>query len=231
VISNFVKQVSTQENVLALNVHRHFDKIPRWFPSAKYIHLIRDPRDVARSSIGMGWAGNVYYGVDHWIDTERSWAKLKLNLLDDQYIEIYFEDLITDPKSVLKGICEFCGVPYADSMLNYHENSTYDKPDVSLIYQWKKKLTRNEVLQIESKVGEVLEILKYEPSNYGRFSISSLQKAYLNVQNKLYKLKFSIRRYGFSLVIRERFSRWFKLTNQKNTVRRKMNEIDRSVIK
>ena len=156
---------------------------------------------------------------------------MKLNLLDDQYIEIYFEDLITDPKSVLKGICEFCGVPYADSMLNYHENSTYDKPDVSLIYQWKKKLTRNEVLQIESKVGEVLEILKYEPSNYGRFSISSLQKAYLNVQNKLYKLKFSIRRYGFSLVIRERFSRWFKLTNQKNTVRRKMNEIDRSVIK
>ena len=231
VTSSFVEQVATRENVLALNVHRHFHKIHKWFPTAKYIHLIRDPRDVARSSIGMGWAGNVYYGVDHWIETERSWAKLKPKLSENQYIEIYFEDLIFDPQTILKKICEFCNVPYADSMLNYHENSTYEKPDVNLIYQWKRKLTKNEVQQVESKVSDVLVSLKYEPSNYGDFSNSLIQKAYLKFQNKLYKLKFSIKRYGLALVIRERISRWFNLNNQSIIVRRQMNEIDRSVIK
>lgn len=231
VTSNFVEQVSTQGNVLSLNVHRHFHKIHKWFPKAKYIHLIRDPRDVARSSIGMGWAGNVYYGVDHWIETERSWTKLKPKLSENQYIEIYFEDLITNPQTILEKICEFCGVPYSASMLNYHENSTYEKPDVSLIYQWKRKLTKNEVLQVESKVGEFLESLKYEPSNYGKFSHLLIQKAYLRVQNKLVKLQFAIKRYGLALVIRERISRWFNLTNQTIIVRREINKIDKSLIK
>ena len=61
-IDSFINQLNESEHLLALNVHRGFDRIHYLFPNAKYIHLIRDPRDVARSSIGMGWAGNVYYG-------------------------------------------------------------------------------------------------------------------------------------------------------------------------
>lgn len=231
VLKSFKDQLSEENKVLLINIHRHFDKIPKYFPEAKYIHLIRDPRDVARSSIGMGWAGNVYYGVDHWIETERSWSKLRPTLSDNQFIEIYFEDLITEPQVTLEKICEFTGVTYIDSMLNYHESSTYEKPDVSLIFQWKRKLSENEVKQVESKVGEAFDKLKYEKSQYANFKGSLLEKAYLKIQNKLYKLQFSIKRYGLFLVIRERLSRWLNLANQSKTVRTEMNKIDKSVIK
>lgn len=231
VLRSFKAQLSEENKVLLINIHRNFDKIPAYFPEAKYIHLIRDPRDVARSSIGMGWAGNVYYGVDHWIETERSWSNLKPTLSDNQFLEIYFEDLITDPQVTLKRICEFCGVAYTDSMMNYHESSTYEKPDVNLIFQWKRKLSENEVKQVESKIAETLEGLKYEKSQYENFNGSLLEKTFLKIQNKLYKLQFSIKRYGLFLVIRERLSRWLNLVNLSKTVRTEMNEIDKSVIK
>ena len=59
---------------LSLNIHRNAHIMAAVFPDAKVIHLVRDPRDVARSSVGMGWTGNSYFGVDHWIGTERDYA-------------------------------------------------------------------------------------------------------------------------------------------------------------
>lgn len=44
---------------MTLTVHRNAQKIVALFPAARFIHLLRDPRDVARSSIGMGWAGTL----------------------------------------------------------------------------------------------------------------------------------------------------------------------------
>ena len=46
----------------------------------RYIHLLRDPRDVALSTILMGLAGNTYLGVDLWVETEKSWDQLASKL-------------------------------------------------------------------------------------------------------------------------------------------------------
>ena len=56
-----------------LVLHRHADKALTLLPDAKVIHLMRDPRDVARSAIGMGWAGNVFHGSPAMVATE-AWA-------------------------------------------------------------------------------------------------------------------------------------------------------------
>ncbi|MEJ1487439.1 MAG: sulfotransferase [Candidatus Sedimenticola sp. (ex Thyasira tokunagai)] len=56
-IHSFVSQLESENDVLTMNVHRHFHRIPHLFPDARYIHLLRDPRDVARSCIGMEWDG------------------------------------------------------------------------------------------------------------------------------------------------------------------------------
>ena len=56
-----------------LVLHRHADKVLTLLPNAKVIHLLRDPRDVARSAIGMGWAGNVFHGASPSIATEDGW--------------------------------------------------------------------------------------------------------------------------------------------------------------
>lgn len=78
------KQEQARKPIIGATVHRHFDRLLYIFPDARFIHLIRDARDVARSCIGMGWAGNVYMGVERWIEAELLWAKLSQNLSSER---------------------------------------------------------------------------------------------------------------------------------------------------
>ena len=66
-------QAQEPGNIATVSVHRKAPAMASLFPNAKYIHLLRDPRDSARSAVGMGWDGNSYYGVRHWLDTEANW--------------------------------------------------------------------------------------------------------------------------------------------------------------
>ena len=50
------------EGQISLNVHRNADRAIRIFPQARFIHLLRDPRDVALSAIGMGWTAHSITG-------------------------------------------------------------------------------------------------------------------------------------------------------------------------
>jgi len=230
-IESFVEQLSVAESTLALNVHRGFDRIPFLFPNAKYIHLIRDPRDVARSSIGMGWAGNVFYGVDHWLQTEESWKVLQGKVLPEQFFAIRFEDLILNPDSVLKDLCSFIGVPYSEKMFDYADKSTYSKPDPSLVRQWETKLSIREIQHVELKAKGLMHDLGYDLSGHPLNSLSLIERIWLKVSNKLFKLQFSINRHGFGLYFKERFSRLFKLDSLNKQAKMAMNEVDRQHLK
>ncbi|MCX4188428.1 sulfotransferase family protein [Methylophaga sp. OBS4] len=230
-LSGFVRQLSQPDKVLTLNVHRHFHRIPPLFPDAKYIHLIRDPRDVARSSIGMGWAGNVFYGVDHWLESEHSWQKLKSQLSAVQFIEIRFEDLIAEPEATLRKLCEFVAVPYDDEMLNYAATSTYAAPDISLINQWQTKLSSQQIQQVEFKAAQLMKSLGYQTSGQTTVEPGLWKRLYLFMQNKLYKLQFEIKRYGFCLSLTGRLARWLMLNGLQKSARLKKNEIDKQVLK
>lgn len=230
-IDSFIAQLTQSNLSLALNIHRHFDLVLSMFPEAKFIHLIRDPRDVAKSSIGMGWAGNVYYGVDHWIETETSWRCLQEKVSPEQYLEVKFEELILSPQTVLQHVCDFIEVPYLESMLNYANNSTYSAPDPSLVYQWKKKLSQREVQYVESKAHELMNTLGYELSEYPLAAIGFIEKIRLMVVNKLFKLKFSINRYGLILVLKHRLSRFLKLDDINRRTVRKINDINKLYLK
>ena len=230
-IHSFISQLSQAGSVLALNIHRGFDRIPYLFPGAKFIHLIRDPRDVSRSSIGMGWDGNVYHGVGHWIETERSWYRLNKKILPEQYIEIKYEELILSPEFWLKKMCDFVGVSYSNEMLKYAEVSTYSKPDPSLVYQWKKKLSDREIQYIESRTHELIKQLDYELSGHEVISIGKLEKLWLNMTNKFFRLSFSCKRYGLYLYLIEFFSRRLNLHQIEKKARLKMNEINKLYLK
>jgi len=230
-IDSFIVQMNQENCVLALNIHRGFHSIPYVFPNAKFIHLIRDPRDVARSSIGMGWAGNVYYGIEHWLQTEQDWKQLQNKILPEQYLEIRFEDLILSPEAILKEVCSFIGVPYSDKMFDYADNSTYSRPDPSLVRQWKTKLTIREVQYVESRAKVLMEELAYDLSGYPLISVGLLERYWLKVSNKVFTIKFSIKRYGFILFFKEWFSRFFNVVKINKQSLRAMNEVDKQYLK
>lgn len=192
-----------------LNVHRNLEKIAVIFPDAKIIHLVRDPRDVARSSIGMGWAGTTYFGIDHWLETELEWDAFASRFDPHNVMELRFEDLILHPQAELERVCRFVGVPFSPEMLNYHTRSSYEAPDASAIQQWKKKQRPREIALVELKTRKLLLERKYELSGYPLDPPGALEEISLFWADKKYKWKFDCRRYGVVNVAMEKLTRWF----------------------
>ncbi len=183
---------------LSLNVHRHADRIKQALPEARFVHLLRDGRDVARSSIGMGWAGNSYFGVDHWITTEAGWDAAQID--SERVLSLRFEDLMADIDTHLRAVCDFMGVAFSDEMLTYHEETTYGPPDPNIAQQWKRRASAHEIALIEGRCGDLLEargyVLNGAPAQPG-----AIEAALLTIQNRTGRWRFNIRRFGLPLFI------------------------------
>jgi hypothetical protein len=91
---------------------------------ARFIHLIRDGRDVAlsRRRRGMGAGKPIADTAQRWrgrIERARSQAKR----LRGRYVELRFEDLVADPEPALRRICELIELEYDPAMLGYHRRA------------------------------------------------------------------------------------------------------------
>lgn len=191
-----------------LDIHRHVSLAATQFPDAKFIHLLRDPRDVARSSVGMGWSGHSYYGVDHWIGTEADWDIA--NLPPERALTVRFEDLIVDLNSGLREICEFLGLPFDDGMLDYHKHATYDPPDPSIAYKWKKKERSRDIALIEGRAADLMLDRGYELSG-DPATPGAIEKIGLSIQHRLNRWRFNLRRYGLKLFVGHHLAKLFRL--------------------
>jgi hypothetical protein len=78
-------------------VHRHYLQALETWPKARFIHIVRDGRDVCASWIKFGWLGNAYEAGIRWRDALAEWEAVKPAIAPSQRIELRFEDLITDP--------------------------------------------------------------------------------------------------------------------------------------
>ncbi len=182
---------------LCLSLHRAAPKIVALFPRAKIIHLIRDPRDVARSSIRMGWAGNSYFGVDHWIGTEQDWEAAGLD--EPEALTLAYESLMADLEGELTRICGFLGLEFDPAMLRYHENSTYyGPPDPGIAQKWKTKASPREIALIEARVGGLLAERGYVPAGPAA-TPGALELVLLMAGNRMKRWRHNIKRYGLGL--------------------------------
>ena len=194
---------------LTLNVHRHAGKIGEILPRACFIHLLRDPRDVARSSIGMGWSGNSYYGVAHWIRTEQEWDQAQI--ASDRVLPVRFETLMAEIEPQLMRICAFLGVPYDAKMLEYHYGTNFGPPDPKIAFGWKRKATPHEVALIEGRLGDMLEKRGYT-SNGAVHVPGSFETFTLFISNRWHRWRYNARRYGVALFMATHLTRLFGLT-------------------
>lgn len=158
----------------------HMRRIKQAIPDALFVHIIRDGRDVALSLSRMGWAtpppwerGNPLL-IAAW-----SWAwevKLGRHLgryLEADYLEVRFEDLISQREKTVATIAEFAGL---DSDLSGIEDQTPDSvhpPNTSFpeelkggtfnpIGRWREQFPANTLSVVEASVGDLLLELGYE---------------------------------------------------------------------
>lgn len=185
VVLNIIGQLrKSATSTIVLMVHRGLGEILEMFPDVRIVHMLRDPRDVARSSVGMGWAGTVYYGVSHWVNTENLWHAHCSKINPDYCQTLYFEELIRAPERELQSTVAFFGLTYTDAMLSYDEDSTYSAPDIKLIEQWRTKLSTKDVALVEGRIGSLLEKSGYAPGSTVPHKPNPVEAVTLGLQNK-----------------------------------------------
>ncbi len=98
-------------------------KIASMFPTAKFIHIVRDGRDVLLS-LQSTWFGREIGLEKHarWWSNYVDFVGLE-GLSCEHFLTIRFEDLIRFPKDTLKMICDFVELEYSDDLLLYHRSA------------------------------------------------------------------------------------------------------------
>lgn len=198
-VRDFMSQLYTKnpQRLVGASVHSRMDLLPILWPEAKYIKLFRDPRDVAKSCIGMGWVGNVYKGSKYWIEPERHWEILRDRVHSDQLLSVWYEELVSNPEAELARICEFLGCEFNPAMLELDSDTTYAKPDKRYAFQWKTKLNKRQIELVEYRCKEMMESRGYELSSNSANPPTLFEKITLTLQNRIYRVSFNIRAYGF----------------------------------
>jgi len=95
--------------------------IARIFPDSKFISVIRDPRDVDLSLDKVTWdKGNSFNHAIKW----NHYARLSTTYLENfgkNFIEIKYENLISEDEKTVNHICAFLDLNFDASMLNFFE--------------------------------------------------------------------------------------------------------------
>jgi hypothetical protein len=170
---------------------RYLDAIFSLFPDAQYINVIRDPRASVASMRKLGWySGGIVPGLELWERSVRAAEPWRNVLHRDQYLDVRYEDLVTDPVELLKQAASFLGLS-PDSipqMLSYHEHvdetavryhARLSQPvSVDSVRAWEALLDPAEVALIEHVTGRWLDEFGYERVASGRLPPAALLQDY-----------------------------------------------------
>jgi hypothetical protein len=103
------------------------DDLIKFFPASKIIHVRRDVRDVALSTIASGWPVLNHFGensfsnaVNRWIACERKITEIAKT--NPNIASFRFEDLVTRPRIELERAASFLDLPFDAAMLDYAQH-------------------------------------------------------------------------------------------------------------
>jgi hypothetical protein len=100
-------------------------RIGRTLPEARFVHLIRDGRDVAlsQSERALNQQPPPPEQAARWVKRIGKAREQAATLKGPRYVEARYEDLVREPETTLRRICAFVELPWDEAMLTYHERS------------------------------------------------------------------------------------------------------------
>jgi len=155
----------------------HMDQANQWFPEARFVHIVRDGRDVALSHRTMPYgASNTLDCAERWVHRVDSNLKMGRILGPERYHVVRFEDLVLESEATLEGLCDFIGIDYSDRMLEYgqmvEEKVPEDrrwlwpdlarKPVGTKVGTWRHNMSRPRRIVFEGVARDMLRQLGYE---------------------------------------------------------------------
>jgi hypothetical protein len=159
---------------------RYLAMLHELWPEAKFVHIIRDGRDVCLSALDWGkgvtsfstLAEDPFTTAGVWWEWYVRLGREGGRLLEPGlYHELHYESLVADPERESAKLCEFLGIPYDASMLRFHEGRTSSRPGLSTkaawlpvtggLRDWRTTMDADAVLRFEAAAGDLLEELGY----------------------------------------------------------------------
>ena len=233
-VNSFLRQKQIKsggKSILGATVHRHYGRLRYIWPNAKYIHIVRDGRDVAQSMVGMGWAGHPWVSCAMWLESEKEIEAFKTKISPENWVELRYETLMEDFDAEINRICQFMGTEFDPRMLEYIQHSTYDKPNPKLAYQWQRKMLKKDLSLVEGRIGDMLVARGYELSGHPPISPRRWEATKIRLQSRLHTNLHRIKCYGIYLYLIELIARRLGMKQFKTKCQHKINAIDETLIR
>ena len=177
------------------------------WPKARFVHLIRDGRDVCLSMMNWDRSHKTVGRLSTWsedpVSTTALWWEWHVRLgLEggrplgaELYYEIRYESLIESPKDECAALCDFLSLPYDDAMIRYHEGRTRAKRGLSAkrawlpptpgLRDWRSQMPAEDIERFEAVAGDLLDELGH-PRGAPCLSLEALEHA-PRIRNKCFR--------------------------------------------
>ena len=165
------------------------DKTPRYishinvlndlFPDAKFIHLIRDGRDVALSLMNQWFGPNdLISALQFWKERALIGDKMLSMLPADRVFTVKMEKLALHPEDTLRNLCKFLDIDFTPEMLTSFNKNAASKVggrigthhtglsgplDIGNVTKWDKQLSAADQALAWEYAGSLLEKFGYPP--------------------------------------------------------------------
>jgi hypothetical protein len=151
----------------------HIPALLMTYPDAQFVHIIRDGRDAVLSMLERAVdirVFNVAAGAKlwkHYVEAGRSAGK---QLAPHQYMELRYEDILGEPVTSVRMLCEFLGEEFSDKVIDF-EKSCDPKTKTPLLKQgllesnrekWRISMSPRQIRTLESSAGDTLQACSYE---------------------------------------------------------------------
>jgi sulfotransferase family protein len=155
--------------------------IAELFPGARFIHLYRDPRDVAASYLEQYWirGGTALRVSNYLMHVFRRVEQAAKHLGPERLCAVKYEELVDHPERELRRLCAFLGEDYDPAMLQFAQREEVGYLEVeedwkgmtrqeltrARVGRYRARLTPRQVWTVERRLGSVLPQIGYEPTS------------------------------------------------------------------
>jgi hypothetical protein len=152
-------------------------QLAQMFHGARFIHLLRDGRDVAKSFQAAGWYGPwLHDNTAEWtkaLDSDEVWSHSPLS---DAILQVRYEELVQQTEASVRRICAFLYEAFEPQMLSWQANVTQlvperempihqkltRRPDTADVNRWRREMSPREIFVCEAFMARHLARVGYE---------------------------------------------------------------------
>ena len=107
----------------------HMDTLARLYPRARFVHVVRDGRDVVGSLLQRDWIDpgtgekvwccqDAQAAAEYWVHVVEA-IRQQGERFPDRYLEIRYEDLIEHPEAVMRHVMAFLGERWEPGVIEH----------------------------------------------------------------------------------------------------------------